>query len=225
MSLCIYASELSACVGMNKYKSVEDAKMGVWRRWDTPSFREASERNLIAPHKTDEEMFASTTPSVQKLVSTAVSSETEKAATKIVERVIENVRVKDLKEVSDSVVTVVNCRRGTQNEHKGIASYENATRVKLHGKNLKFYKKCIGETSAGTKVCVGGRVDGLTNDKVVEVKSRRSRLFKTLPIYEKVQVQAYMFLTDKPVAEVVQKYDGMMRSDEHVADTEFWDAV
>lgn len=29
MALVLYASELSACVGMNKYKSVEEAKMSV----------------------------------------------------------------------------------------------------------------------------------------------------------------------------------------------------
>lgn len=285
MSLCIYASEIAACVGMNKYKSVEDAKMDVWKRWDPPSFREASERNFIVAHKTPEEVFASIGPSVHKLVSSAVSSETEKAATKIVDvamnekandvvapeavqailkaasekkpvdqachklvgareiadtlnksltadssaadvkRVIDSVLVKDLKEARESVVRQVNTMRGTQNEHKGIALYENAKRVKLHGKNTQFYKKRIGETSAGTKVYVGGRVDGLTDDQVIEVKSRRHRLFSTLPLYEKVQVQAYMFLTDKPVAEVVQKYDDMMRSDEYVADTEFWAEV
>lgn len=285
ISSTLFASEISACVGMNKYKSVEDAKMDVWKRWDPPSFREASERNFIVAHKTPEEVFASIGPSAQKLVSRAISSETEKAATEIVEvvinektndvvapeavqailkaasdkkpvdeacrklvgapkiadtlnksltadssaadvkRVIDSVLVKDLDEARESVVHQVNTMRGTQNEHKGIASYEKAKRVKLHGKNTQFHIKRIGETSTRTKVNVGGRVDGLTNDKVIEVKSRRHRFFSTLPLYEKVQVQAYMFLTDKPIAEVVQKYDGMMRSDEYVADTEFWAEV
>ncbi|CAM9400436.1 unnamed protein product, partial [Sphacelaria rigidula] len=215
ISSTLFASEISACVGMNKYKSVEDAKMDVWKRWDPPSFREASKRNFIVAHKTPEEVFASIGPSAQKLVSRAISSETEKAATEIVEVVI-NEKTNDvvapeavqaiLKAASDKkpVDEAFNTMRGTQNEHKGIASYEKAKRVKLHGKNTQFHIKRIGETSTRTKVNVGGRVDGLTNDKVIEVKSRRHRFFSTLPLYEKVQVQAYMFLTDKPIAEVVQ---------------------
>lgn len=79
MALIIYASELAACVGMNKYKSVEDAKMDVWRRWDSPSFHRASSV------KSPDEVYSSLRPTVQKLVSRAVSSETEKAATNVVQ--------------------------------------------------------------------------------------------------------------------------------------------
>jgi len=276
MALIIYASELAACVGMNKYKSVEDAKMDVWRRWDAPSFHRASSV------KSPEEVYSSLRPGVQKLVSRAVSSETEKAATNVVQvalnekantvtaeavqaivvaaskkqpvdeacktlvgsreiaeslnkipscsaadvkRVIDNVLVKDVKEARESVVREVNTRRGTQNEHKGIASYEKSKSVKLHGKNSKFYKTNIGQTGAGTAVYVGGRVDGLTDNKVVEVKCRRNHLFNTLPLYEKVQTQAYLFLTGKNTVEVLQKYDGCTRSDEYTADPDFWNDV
>ena len=68
-------------------------------------------------------------------------------------------------------------------------------------------------------------MDGLTPDKVVEVKCRRNRFFTSLPMYEKVQAQAYLFLTGKPAVEVVQKYDGLTRSDEYAADAEFWGEV
>ena len=279
MSLVIFASEMSACVGMNKYKSVEDAKLSVWQRWDPPSFRAASK-----PQKSAEEVFASLGPSVRDLVSRAVSSETERAATNIVEnamnekanvatdeavdaillakskkqsvedacknlvggpeiaialekklkqdcgatdvkRAIDSVLVKDVEEAKESVVREVNTRRGIKNEHRGIASYEKSKRVKLSDKNSKFHIKRIGETTLGTPVSVGGRVDGLTPDKVVEVKCRRNHFFNTLPIYEKVQIQAYLFLTSRRVAEVVQKYDGLTRSDEYASDIGFWSEV
>lgn len=279
MAFVLWASELSACVGMNKYRSVDDAKMSVWQRWHPASFRVANE-----PRKSAEEVFAALEPSVRNLVSRAVSSETEQTATNIVQnamnkkanvatdeaieairlakskkqdveeacktlvggreiadtlkkslvqecsaadvkRVIDSVLVKDVEEARESVVREVNTRRGIKNEHRGIASYEKTKRVKLSDKNSKFYKKSIGETSLGTSVYVGGRVDGLTPDKVIEVKCRRNRIFTSLPIYEKVQAQAYLFLTDKPVAEVVQKYDGLTRSDEYATDAEFWAEV
>ncbi|CAM9692586.1 unnamed protein product, partial [Ectocarpus sp. 12 AP-2014] len=231
MTLILYASELAACVGMNQYKSVEDATMAVWRRWDADSFQESSKLYPLA-HKSPEEIFSSIGPSVHKLVSTAVSSKTENEATRIVEaamnekaNAVSDEAAREILEARESVVREVNCGRGSQNEHRGIASYESAKRVKLRGTNTKFFKKSIGVSDSGTNVYVGGRVDGLTHDRVVEIKCRRNRLFTTLPLYEKVQVQAYLFLTDKPVAEVLQKYDGMTRTDEYVADAEFWSEV
>ena len=285
MALIVYASEIAACVGMNKYKSVEDAKMDVWQRWDSSSFHRAF-AGKPSVQKSPEEVFSSLAPSVQKLVSNAVSSGTEKGATQVVQaalkekantvtpetqlvkaivlsaskkesvddacktlvgsrqiveslnnsltencsaadvkRVIDSVLVKDVKEARESVVHTVNCKRGIQNEHKGIASYEKSKRVKLHGKNSNFYKKCIGQSTFGTPVYVGGKVDGLTDDKVVEIKCRRNHLFNTLPLYEKVQTQAYLFLTGKDTVEVLQKYDGYTRSDEYMADAEFWGKV
>lgn len=276
MALILYASELAACVGMNKYKSIEDAKQTVWQRWSPLTFRVSCE-----PQKSAEEVFSSLGPSVHNLVTLAVSSETEQAATNIVrniihekanvatdetieairaakskqqsvdeackslfgsreianivntkkcsaaeiKRVIEGVLVKDVDGAREAVVREVNTKRGIKNEHKGIASYEESKRVKLSDKNSKFYKKCIGATSLGTSVYVGGRVDGLTIDKVIEVKCRRNRFFNTLPIYEKVQIQAYLFLTGRSYAEVVQQYDGDTRSEEYQVDAEFWDEV
>lgn len=142
-----------------------------------------------------------------------------------VKRVIDSILVKDVKEARDSVVREVNTRRGTQNEHKGIATYEKSNGVKLHGKNSKFYQKIIGKTSLGTPVSIGGRVDGFTGDKVVEIKCRRNHLFNTLPLYEKVQTQAYLFLTGKNTVEVLQKYDGATRADNYAADAHFWNNV
>ena len=284
MALILYASELAACVGMNKYKSAEDVKPLVWERWDPLSFRSASERDSVT-QKSGEEVFAALGQTVHSLVTRAVLSETERTATNIVQdamhqtanattpttdkaveqirlakskgdgnideacktlvgsreiavalnkslekdcsaadirRVIDRVLVKDVKEARETVVREVNTRRGVQNEHKGIASYEKSKRIKLSDKNSKFYKKCIGETDSGTSVYVGGRVDGLAPDRVIEVKCRRSHFFKSLPIYEKVQTQAYLFLTEKPLVEVVQKLDGVVCSDEYGVDTDFW---
>lgn len=283
MALVLFASELAACIGMNKYKSVQEATMSVWQRWNPPSFRDAYKQQ-----KTPEEVFASLGPNVCNLVTRAVASETEHSATNIVrnelmnekanftisdqtievirlakskkqsvdvdkaceplvgareiaetlnrnvqqdcsaadiKRVIDSVLVKDVEEATASVVREVNTRRGTKNEHNGIESYEKSKRVKLVDKNSKFHKKRIGETNLGTPVFVGGRVDGLTPDKVVEIKCRRNRIFDTLPLYEKVQTQAYLFLTGRPVVEVMQKYDGMTRVDEYDYDAEFWNDV
>lgn len=103
MALVLYASDLAACVGMNKYRSVEDARLCVWERWDPSSFRDASERGLSVP-KTPAEIVSSLGTSVWKLVSTAVSLNTEKAATDIVDSVMKEKANTDTKKAVDAIL-------------------------------------------------------------------------------------------------------------------------
>lgn len=51
---------------------------------------------------------------------------------------------------------------------------------------------CRRRCAGGSHFAVGGRVDGIRGDRVVEVKNRARRLFRRVPDYEYVQVQAYM---------------------------------
>ncbi len=48
--------------------------------------------------------------------------------------------------------------------------------------------------------CIDGRIDGLKNNTIVEIKHRRAELFEEVPIYELVQLHAYMFLLEKQQA-------------------------
>ena len=68
-------------------------------------------------------------------------------------------------------------------------------------------------------------MDGLVEGKVVEVKCRRARFFRWLPEYEKVQIHAYMFLTDRPECDLVQKFDGDVQTTTYVFDEEYWMGV
>jgi hypothetical protein len=58
-SIVLYASELAACIGKNRYQDVTNAQIKVWQRVDLASLHEALSRNLIAAaHSTPDKLDA-----------------------------------------------------------------------------------------------------------------------------------------------------------------------
>ena len=52
MRICIFASEVSALIGKNRYKSREDAYIDIWKRCDNKSYRMCMEQNEYEPPTT-----------------------------------------------------------------------------------------------------------------------------------------------------------------------------
>lgn len=87
---------------------------------------------------------------------------------------------------------------GTKREHDAITEYERRngeTVTRYHG----FKSIEIG------KMIITGGIDGmLGDDTILEVKNRTRRIFDTVPTYERVQVEIYMRMYDKPKAVLLQ---------------------
>jgi len=282
----LYASELSSCVGKNKYQSVNDAKMTIWKRWDEWSFKAAHERAKFK-HVTPEIVLKKLPVSVTDSVSKAVNVKSEDEATRIVEKlmkspannptselidqfikcsndktttilelceknkvvgsiqiasnveklgeekltkesiknIFDRINVGDVKEARESVVHAVNTKRGIENEGSATKMYEDVKRVKVSHRNDRFLKVKIGNTPRGNAIYVGGKVDGITPDRVIEVKCRRNRFFDTIPEYEKVQIHAYMAVTGLFKTDHIQKYNNETRTTVCEFDPCFWDEV
>lgn len=74
------------------------------------------------------------------------------------------------------------------------------------GNNDKWYYRKIGSTErSGLKWGIGGRIDGFSHGKLVEVKNRIRRIPKTLPKYDMIQVQTYMNILKLPECVVLQR--------------------
>ena len=153
----------------------------------------------------------------------AKATKTSKVSRADIEAFLTSVKVEDCAVATKSVQGVVNKSRGTKNESKGIAKYEAQTRTKVHGNNSKFYMKNIGEKE--DPCWIGGRLDGIVGDKIIEVKSRRHRFFTWLVPYEKVQIQCYMRITGKHKCDLVQKFNGKIKTDTYTFDPEYWEEV
>ena len=67
------------------------------------------------------------------------------------------------------------------------------------------FKSVLGEVGGGCVVRLGGRVDGMLPDAVLEIKSRAHGLAFRIQEYEEPQVMAYMHLTGHRSAVLVER--------------------
>jgi uracil-DNA glycosylase len=105
----------------------------------------------------------------------------------------------DLKTTKKTLISHVQTEFGKKREDEQI---ENATLGSITHNNNKFYKMALG--SDPVKWGIGGRIDGLRNGKLIEIKNRKSRIFNPLPEYDYIQVQAYMQILNLSSATVIQ---------------------
>ena len=162
---------------------------------------------------------ANTKTKIQKTVDNLVISGASMSEEKI-KKEIECLKVSDSVQLREAVNTVVNTSRGTQRESVAIEMYEKETGLDVTENNNKFYKADVGDG-----VMIGGRIDGFSGGKLIEVKCRRNRFFDRLPKYEKVQIHAYMFITGVESCDLVQKFDGKVRVDTYDFDFDYWEGI
>lgn len=128
---------------------------------------------------------------------------------RLIQSVTEDVINKKHNRVKDNVSSFVVKRYGTVNELSAIQLYEKENNCKIYGNNAKLYKQQINNFS----IC--GKVDGFVKigeeEYLIEVKNRQNRFFRDIPIYEKVQIMIYMFLTGTKKAIHIQKYNGSIK--------------
>ena len=76
-------------------------------------------------------------------------------------------------------------------------------------------------------VHVKGRCDAIHTDgsTVVEVKCRQLRLLRTIPLTDKTQLYAYMFLSDARHGNWCQYYDGCISTETLEWEDVFWEEI
>ena len=77
--------------------------------------------------------------------------------------------------------------------------------------NAQFYKKIYGSVLVNhhsqinhVSWGIGGRIDGFRDGMLIEIKNRKNYIFDPLPIYDYIQIQAYMQLLEVNSATVIQ---------------------
>lgn len=111
------------------------------------------------------------------------------------ESIIENLILNLAKQMDkDTLIGALNCNYGSNNEENVIDKIKEKYGYDVIENNAKCYTKVIDDI----KIC--GRVDGfIIIDGVrylVEIKSRKNRIFKNMPSYEKVQILLYTKLCE-----------------------------
>jgi hypothetical protein len=112
----------------------------------------------------------------------------------------------------------VSKKRGLQNEDSILNTYESERKVVLIERNTRMLRM---EKDDFTLV---GRTDGFVaeQNRVVDSKDRTT-YWKTVPVYDEIQLRVYMHLLDATDSELIEKFpNGSRRATVFVNDPEEW---
>ena len=112
-------------------------------------------------------------------------------------------------------------QRGLNNEEAILNTYEAAKDVKVTERNTKTIKKDYGTYK------LVGRCDGYvaSEDRIVDSKDR-TRLWPTVPLYDEIQLRAYMAMYDAKNAELLERFpDKTTRSTLYTNDPSKWQTI
>jgi hypothetical protein len=218
-NIMLFASEVPVVAALNRFRGINEVFETVWKR-TAPQAHSAALDGLLAQGVTVEEkdvqvarlLTETDLAKPMRLIreKAKLSDSVEEVATfkKEVQQLIKEADApKEVKLLlQEHETSEIQKDFGSRQEHSAIGSYEKRTQKRVKARNDIFYKREVGMTGTtnGRKVLVGGRVDGLVGDKVIEVKNRIDRLPDSIPDYDIAQLNVYLFLVEKQQGEMVE---------------------
>lgn len=122
-----------------------------------------------------------------------------------------------------SVKQDLRMRRGNIKEDKNLDKTEKQCNIVITDRNSQMYSKVLYvDPDNRFRIIIRGKVDGMNNEYIVETKNRTKRLFNMIPNYEKVQLNAYMFMTGKRKSLHIECYNNEQNQKGYNYDEELW---
>lgn len=221
--ICISASDVAAAAGFNKYKSVEEtaekyaAKMkgrskehqleADYGSVGVSSIRALCEKTGSAFEES--KPLESARKAIKKLSKASIdantpekSASTEKAS---VAASFSGVPSKDAAVLRKALTKEINVKRGINQETEKTDKLEQMSGKPIGRRNSKLHYLTF------PRFKLVGRVDGIRTEEdgtpvLIETKVRRNRLFRMIPVYEKIQMEVYMRMVGAERAELNQHY-------------------
>ena len=244
--IVVHASDLAAVAGMHEFKEQEDAvrellqghRFGKRAREEARAethFKEVTEEEVVSSARSMGLDVARPVEEVKRDVVRRV----EERAKRVAKRMAADGEGEDGKEGSggdeerlpaplrEVASRHVGMARGTEEEGSILSRAARcdphlSTAIRATTKSVD-----VGECQFG-RIVVRGVADAVdANGKfVVEIKRRRNRLFHSIPVYERVQVEAYMRLYGMLDAVLVESFAGEEMDMHWVErDDDLWDDV
>lgn len=227
----IGASEVSAIVGQNAFKTSDEVLQSLWQKHNKFSFA-----LNVGQTKKDKEKEAATKDTTSKVAidkaiemskSAVLSSETTKiiAAAKDVVMASPSLTDEDKKLAIDHLQSNVHTSFGTKNEEVTITDKKSDVVSEEKNELIRiddYFELRVHETFKHEYTIVG-RVDCIEKNsvtghiKLVEVKNRVNKLFRTLRNYEEVQIQVYLQLLGLKEAKLVEQYNDEVFTIDNIA--------
>lgn len=226
-SIQIKASDLAAIIGKNPYKSPEEVRDNLWKRYFPDTF--------TGETKTDRaEKALSASDTAQKVLAEAVaietksSTETEKVYQKARDQINSDSKLSETQkaEVIDHLRSKVYTSHGIRSEDKTADKVQTEEKTRLfRDDDYYWYKICeVGPKSFH----IVGRIDRIEEKPdgtkvLVEIKNRTKRLFHKVPEYEYVQVQTYLQLLNLEQARHIEQFNNQVKSTDIARDNLYWE--
>lgn len=212
--LCVYASQLAACIGRHSHCRVGDAVLSVWERASPAGFREAMARNGLRTEDELVEDLVSSRDDLRALFDRSLRHEACSAGVAAsYADVSDELAAVDMDE-SDRRLLGAALRKnlftgyGTRAEPEALEYVRGALGIPCR-EDPRLHRACMGEVD-GVPWHVAGRVDAVSDSgaMVIEIKNRVNRLFGRVPQYEQLQVRAYLELLGAPHGVLVECLKG-----------------
>ncbi len=105
--------------------------------------------------------------------------------------------------INKEIKNMINTEYGIEKESNALETFQKIENVKLD-LSQQFYK-CHICTIDNTEYYLGGKLDGISRDYIVEVKNRTKQFFYKTRDYEMIQIQLYLHILNYNKAKLVQK--------------------
>ena len=129
---------------------------------------------------------------------------------------------KEMKSLEESLNQDLRMRRGNIKECKNLDHIQKKRSMPITQRNSQMFTKTLYCEGDQYRVLIRGKVDGISGETIIETKNRTKRLFHTLRDYERVQLEAYMFLTGHEEALLTEHYNEESNEIEYSHDEDFW---
>jgi len=238
--IVIVASELSIITGHNKYENIQKAIDSVLNRSNIvkkyipkskieESLISLSEKDLLTIKNELKLENNASLKQVENVIKQQVLSKslnekiTEEQSKLKAEEVLKTMPTLN-KCLEGSVKQDLRMKRGNIKEDNNLNKTQIKRNIVIDSRNSKMYEKelyCDPERKFN--IVLRGKIDGMNDEYVVETKNRTKRLFNMIPDYEKVQLNAYMFMTGKEKSLHIECYNEDQNSVEYDFDKLFWE--
>ena len=236
----IVASELSIITGHNKYEPIT-------KPIDTVLNRSGIVKKYIPKSKIEEKLLSLSDEDLKniKLELNIDDKSSLKQVENIIkkqvlakslnEKISEDMSKKKVDEVIKSMPTVSKClessvkqdlrmRRGNVKEDNNLNKTQVKRNIVIDNRNVQMYEKVLYvDPDRQYQIIIRGKIDGMNDEFLVETKNRTKRLFNMIPDYEKVQLNAYMWMTGKEKSLHIECYNEDSNEVEYDFDKLFWD--
>jgi hypothetical protein len=230
MKVVIAASKLAAVAGLHPYKARADVFEEFVRRY-APA---RADPTYLSAEQTARKALDDLPAEAQEVVAQAIHSARSAATAQEVMALVPSDVPAQVAELARSAMSTA---YGTRSENAarvtyGTAHAQTVTKDDVYTESREpwFTLPMPGVATGSVEVFLGGMHDGITRrgdagePVIVEIKNRMRR-FLGAPVYERIQVLAYMHIFGVRSAVLVESYKGALREHPLEFDERLWEDV